>query len=391
MSKKGNGSPQDTPAVAALVNKQKEGRPHTLNKQALVVDDNDINLMVIQEALRQFGLRVTTASSGQQAVQKAGEAQFDIVFMDHVMPNMDGLQTTWALRKISVWYQKIPIIALTANTTGNMRHYFIAQGLNDFMSKPIDINHLAQLLEKWLPAAKPGGNPLQPTRGADKESATNSSYPFANGNNAVIAAAQGCGLDILPAIDRLGGNREVYVSVLRAYCNTASQKIDAINRSVEQGDLRRYYIELHSQKSSLMNIGAHHLSETAGRLERAANHAEKAYISENTPAFVSELQALVTRLTSVLPANHVHSHPHPDATERQWQELPKQVRQILGLLQVLEAETITQKLRSLLSVNYTSKINKILEMVLRDVDTFNYDAASDHLRQVILLSRKESE
>ena len=121
---------------------------------ALVVDDNRINLMVCEKMLNLYGLEVKTAAGGEEALELCKAKKFDILFVDHMMPGMDGVEMTAAIRGNAGPNKKTPIIALTANVVNDMRSYYIKCGMDDFVGKPIDRNELTRVLTQWLPREK---------------------------------------------------------------------------------------------------------------------------------------------------------------------------------------------------------------------------------------------
>jgi signal transduction histidine kinase/FixJ family two-component response regulator len=121
--------------------------------RALVVDDLDINLKVVKGLLLPFKLKVDLCASGQEAVEMAEKISYDLIFMDHMMPGMDGLEATKLIRKIP-GQQSVPIIALTANAVSGIKEMFLANGMTDFISKPIEIRKLEEALAKWIPEGK---------------------------------------------------------------------------------------------------------------------------------------------------------------------------------------------------------------------------------------------
>ncbi|MDR0869138.1 MAG: response regulator [Planctomycetota bacterium] len=122
--------------------------------QVLAVDDLNMNLMVLEGLLKIYRLVVTTCLSGAEAVKLAGERPFDLIFMDQMMPEMDGLAAAAKIRALPDQAGKVPIIALTANTVMGAREMFLASGFDDFMCKPVDPDKLDEILRRWLPADK---------------------------------------------------------------------------------------------------------------------------------------------------------------------------------------------------------------------------------------------
>jgi signal transduction histidine kinase/CheY-like chemotaxis protein len=123
--------------------------------EVLVVDDSRSNLLVAEGLLAPYKMRVTTCPNGREAVELVRKRPFDLILMDHMMPEMDGIEATRAVRAMSVPYcRMMPIVALTANAVTGMRELFLQNGFNDFLAKPIDVDDLNAVLKKWIPAEK---------------------------------------------------------------------------------------------------------------------------------------------------------------------------------------------------------------------------------------------
>ena len=121
----------------------------------LVVDDNEINLIIAESVLLSYGAEVEKAYSGAEALALVQSADYDIVFMDHMMPEMDGVDATKLIRALpGEKYQKLPIVALTANVVGDVRDMFIESGMNDFLSKPLEFREIERVIQEWLPPEK---------------------------------------------------------------------------------------------------------------------------------------------------------------------------------------------------------------------------------------------
>jgi len=121
------------------------------NAKILVVDDNDVNLEVAKGLMQPYKMQVDLCMSGAEAIEKVKANNYDLVFMDHMMPEMGGVEATKIIREI---YANLPIIALTANAVSGVKEMFLENGFNDFLSKPIDIVNLNSILETWLPKGK---------------------------------------------------------------------------------------------------------------------------------------------------------------------------------------------------------------------------------------------
>ena len=121
----------------------------------LVVDDNEINLLIAENVLLDYGAQVSTATGGARAVRMVEENEYDMVFMDHMMPEIDGADATELIRKLpGQRFADLPIVALTANVVGDVRDSLLQSGMNDFLSKPLEMDEIERVLQQWLPREK---------------------------------------------------------------------------------------------------------------------------------------------------------------------------------------------------------------------------------------------
>jgi signal transduction histidine kinase len=119
--------------------------------KVLVVDDLELNLYVVKGKLLPYGLHIDTATSGFEAIEKVKNNVYDIVFMDYMMPKMDGVEAAREIRKLKEEHERLPIIAITANAVSGVREKLLESGFDGFISKPIDTRELDEILRKWIP------------------------------------------------------------------------------------------------------------------------------------------------------------------------------------------------------------------------------------------------
>ena len=125
------------------------------NVRVLVVDDIDINLIIAKETLSMYETNVDMAESAMEAIEMIKSNDYDMVFMDHMMPEIDGVDATKMIRKLGgEKYKKLPIVALTANVVGDAKDTLLENGLNDFLSKPLELKEVERVFRKWLPKDK---------------------------------------------------------------------------------------------------------------------------------------------------------------------------------------------------------------------------------------------
>jgi signal transduction histidine kinase/ActR/RegA family two-component response regulator len=145
-----------------LAKKAQPNLNYGFSVMALVVDDNELNLTVASGLLRIHGIKADQAISGQQALEKVAKNDYQLIFMDQMMPEMDGLETTANIRAMGGRLAELPIIALTANAMAGAKETLIAGGMNDFLTKPIQRDELSAILAKWVPI----GQSAQPAQSA---------------------------------------------------------------------------------------------------------------------------------------------------------------------------------------------------------------------------------
>lgn len=134
---------------------EEELQLHIHDTELLVVDDNEINLLITENFLELYGGNVDTASSGTEAIEMIRRKDYDIVFMDHMMPEIDGVDATKMIRALEdERFKKLPIVALTANVVGEVRKMFLENGMNDFLAKPLELSEVERVLKEWLPREK---------------------------------------------------------------------------------------------------------------------------------------------------------------------------------------------------------------------------------------------
>jgi PAS domain S-box-containing protein len=247
----------------------------------LIVDDVETNLFVARGLLMPYGLKIETVDSGFAALDRVNSGnKYDIIFMDHMMPEMDGVETTKLIRDAEY---KEPIVALTANAVVGQAEMFLNNGFDDFISKPIDIRHMNVILNKMIRDKQP----LEVIEEARKHAAK-------KGN--AEAEAHTAETDAHDSIDS-----QIFESFLRDVKKSlaALAKIVEESASLSDSDIRTYIIHTHGMKSALANIGQADLSETAGKLEQCGRDQDFDTIAAETPLFLSLLRTFVDSLASL--------------------------------------------------------------------------------------------
>ena len=237
--------------------------------QILIVDDHEMNLKVAKGLLEPLGMRIDTAENGKEAIDKVSKKHYDIVFMDHMMPIMDGVEATQAIRAMEeAFYQSLPIIALSANATTEARALFASNGFSDFVAKPINRKELFACIRNWLPEE------LLITDGIEVLSQSEE-HKF-----------EIDGLDVEEGIQN-SGTEELFRSLLGDFYKLIDSKSAKVETLLADGMLRDFTIEVHALKSTARMIGAMELSEKFYRLEELGNAQDKKALEIETPDVLS--------------------------------------------------------------------------------------------------------
>ena len=266
-------------------NDTKEIAFYAPDAKVLIIDDNQTNLNVASGLLRLYYINVYTAKSGRQGIDMVRENQYDFVFMDHMMPEMNGIEATQIIRESGI---TVPIIALTASVAVGAKAMMLEAGMDDYLSKPIIKSELRQILLKWIPAEKVSYSP--PETIATDEVLDEKHEEFWD------TLKQIEGLSIFDGLDRVGGQYDVYETTLRLMVQENNKSIENLNKFLSVSDMSNFRIEVHGIKGALANIGAGELSQKALELEKASESQDLDFCEKNLPALLEEIYNLNTKL-----------------------------------------------------------------------------------------------
>ncbi|MDR3139035.1 MAG: response regulator [Treponema sp.] len=288
----------------------------------LVVDDITTNLKVVQGLLLPYQIQVDCCSSGAEAIRLVQENRYDLIFMDHMMPEMDGLEAAAAIR---AWEnktaagenappgppQRIPIIALTANAISGMREMFLENHMNDYLAKPIDVSKLHEILERWIPRGKRldasqsgemerAGPNVPPARAEDRGNVPAAPVLAGKGDPDSGRMPRIAGLNTEAGIAGTGGSEDIYREILAVYCQDARDRFELLRRPPEAEQLPLFITSIHALKSASASIGAAELSAEAANLEAAGKQGDMAFITEHLGRFYENLKTLTEQIQAGL-------------------------------------------------------------------------------------------
>ncbi len=251
-------------AKAYTVSRRSNGHPvvknggHFDRARILVVEDVELNREILLDMLREEGLDADTAENGEEAVTKVASASYDLIFMDMQMPVMDGLSATKAIRRLD-GYKQTPIVAVTANAFEKSRDECLAAGMNDFICKPLDPDHVHAALEQWL--KRDNNSPSEPPMMSSEDTSGD------------LAGLRRC-LGEIADIDLDAGLRRIpqperYVRYLRQYADKYEGSFDRLQELLAQGKTADAAKFAHSFKGASAQLGVTGIAEQASLMEAA--------------------------------------------------------------------------------------------------------------------------
>lgn len=327
--------------------------------EILVVDDNAINLTVAKGLLNPLEMKIETALSGKDAVLMVTDKRYDIIFMDHMMPEMDGVETTRVIRRLLGDNGQVPIIALTANAVEGTAEMFISEGMNDFVTKPIEMRDMLSKLRKWLPPEK-----IEKKKNRTSAALRNM-HKDDGGQTATNIVIEG--LDVQKAMSFLG-NEELFWSVLKEYYRVIDKKC-ALIQEYEQKELwKDYTVEVHALKSASKQIGATDLAYTAEQMEAAGNAGNAALIHKITPGMLEEYMFY----KGILAPYFVKEEEEQSGRAAEVEELKALFEQMEEAMENLDMDAMEQAIRDMSQYSYSDAQRDIfvkLKNAVEDIDT----------------------
>ncbi len=263
--------------------KKSEAKFSAPDAVVLVVDDTPMNLVVFKSLLKRTAVQIDTAASGDEGLALAYDKKYDMIFLDHMMPEKDGIETLHELRaREKDPNRETPTVCLTANAISGAREKYLAEGFDDYLTKPIDSTRLEEMLMQYLPKEKL--RDAAEVESAEEEPAEQAA--FARGIEGIDAATgmTNC------------GSEEILRGAMELFYKSIASDADAIENCRLGGDLKTYTVKVHALKSAARTIGAMELSERAKKLEAAGNAGDTALIDAKTPELLELYRSYTERL-----------------------------------------------------------------------------------------------
>ncbi|MCL2874541.1 MAG: ATP-binding protein [Defluviitaleaceae bacterium] len=340
------------------------------NSKILVVDDNLINLKVAEGLLEIYGIVADTAMSGRNAIDMVQNVKYDLVFMDHMMPDIDGIETTKMIRALGEDFEKLPIVALTANAMSGAGEMFEREGLSGYIAKPIENEKLQVVLEKWLPPEK-----LEYKKLSDDDGLTDTNSIDDIDDSPIK------GVDMETGLRRVMGALPVYQKILKMYTDDSIIRINEIKENLVSGNTNSLIIAAHSLKSTSSNVGATEVSAIASKIESAFIEGDDDYVSQNVSKLYDVTTKVVENINQYLEsfASDTPDTKQP-ADEKVLTRCVVTMKQAIATMDIKCLETTADELSE---YEWSSDISELTENIIDGISSYDYDIAEEAIEKLI--------
>lgn len=349
----------------------------------MIVDDNAMNLAVAQGLLKQTRLQIDVAGSGEECLELLKRKTYHLICLDHMMPVMDGVETLHMIRAMEGNPSAdIPIIALTANAVAGAREFYLNEGFQDYLTKPIDADKFENMLIEYLP-----DNVVYLTQGQNVDR----DYERENAEMALdIRESQlyVIGFNIRNGLKYMGGDKALYSKVLHDFHLILQEKEEALHDFLRKGDMHGYAIIVHSLKGNARNVGADGLADEAFELEKMSKAGRREDVEVRSPILFNMMKNMRSGLKAYLDSEEKEEEisRNPESvetktiTEDDWKQA---LKELAGRLDDFDGDSVEVKLEELKQYDRPEADKKALRLCEKAVKDYAYDIALDVINAIM--------
>ena len=348
----------------------------------LIVDDNAMNLAVAQGLLKETRLQVDVASSGEECLQLLKRKTYHVICLDHMMPVMDGVETLHEIRKLeSNPAVDTPVIALTANAVSGAREFYLSEGFQDYLTKPIDADKFESMLIEYLPdnvvyLAKDQSEPGEEEQENEAEIGV------------MESKLSGIGFNIRNGLKYMGNDMTLYGKVLQDFHLILKEKEDSLRDFLKKRDMPGYAIIVHSLKGNARNVGADDLADEAFELEKMSKAGQLEDVEVRSPILFNLMKNirkdLKVYLDSESKTDKESEAPKEEEklsiTDDDWKQA---LRELAGRLDDFDGDSVNEKLSELKKYDRPESDRKMLRLCEKAVKDYAYDIALEVVNAVL--------
>jgi CheY-like chemotaxis protein len=329
------------------------------------VDDISTNLRVAKELMAPYNMNIQTCLSGREAIVLLKDNRYEIIFMAHMMPGMDGIETTALIRSIDPkdeYFKKLPIIALTANAVSGQREIFLEKGINDFLAKPIEIQKLDEILKKWLPEEKRSTPDQTYREGAKGEK---------------IEVINISGVDSVLGLRNCGGDVQIYFDILIDFCKDAETRIEKITDAISKNDSQLYTTLVHALKGAARSIGAIETGERASWLEKTSASGGLDGIKDKNAELMEDLKILIGNIKAAKEQRETKDNRKHVGVSSLRLEILKTA------LKEMDVEAVNRMLITFAGLSLDNQTRALIAEVEEQILMFEYEKAIEKINKLL--------
>lgn len=349
--------------------------------RVLIVDDNAMNLAVAQGLLKETRLQVDVAGSGEECLELLKRKTYHVICLDHMMPVMDGVETLHAIRKLEGNPSAdTPVIALTANAVTGAREFYLNEGFQDYLTKPIDAEKFENMLIQYLPSNVVYLTKEKQEDGMEGEDETEISL--------MESKLSGIGFNIRNGLKYMGNDMALYGKVLQDFHLILKEKEDALRDFLKKRDMPGYAIIVHSLKGNARNVGADDLADEAFELEKMSKAGQLEDVEVRSPILFNLMKSMRKDLKAYLDSESkaAKGSAEPKETEAvkiSDDEWKKALRELAGRLDDFDGDSVNEKLKELKRYDRPEADKKMLRLCEKAVKDYAYDIALEVVNAVL--------
>ena len=343
--------------------------------RVLCVDDSIVNLKVLENLLKEYGIIPKTCKSGKEALEILEKDEFDLLFIDQKMPEMDGIELISRIKKLSNANCLAKAVCATADFGNDIRDQLLSLGFSDYLAKPINKIYLEKTLKEYLPKELRVVTKIEKKAEKPKETASTE------------AKIETDPLEFKPetGLANLGGDKDAYLTVLLAYYEEGVQKLIDVPKQFADGDISLYTTNVHALKSSSATVGCTGISPLFKALEFAGKDNNTEYIKENSAKAFEFLSQVLEKVRDYLLAEGALSATTDDEVdEREVVEIDKSLlEELSGCITTMNLRRSEEIIETLLENNYGTEINTKVKAIKNCCDNFEYMEIKKIIEEIV--------
>lgn len=366
------------------------GNMHISNTSILVTDDNPINLKVMEKSLKHYGLTVDFATSGKDAISLCKIKKYAIVFMDQMMPQIDGVEAMHKIRQVNAHYApgaEGKIVVLTANAIAGVREELLEEGFDEYLGKPVNYREMERVFVKFLPSEnisyvqeadagfEPAADEILEGDTEEKEVIRNKAQQLDKQSKQLQKLKKGLpSVDVEEGIAHIANDLNAYISLLGEFPQMGRTMMSECMELWKKRDITNFTIRIHGIKGSCLNIGANICGEQARVLEAAGNAGDENLIEQNIGLFEEDFCGLLSEITEALISMGVEvKKMENDDLEGEVRDIVEELTEVRIAVECFDFATASKLLRKLSQRNLTPELQEFVKRLITMSDEMDIE------------------